>query len=106
MLADEIVVADTSPLLNLALIDRLNVLRSQFSSITVPETVRTELLAGEAVVERLESLLERDFITVVELERENLVRELRTELDGGEAAAIALAIECDADTVLIDERDG
>jgi predicted nucleic acid-binding protein len=32
----ELVVSDTSPLLNLALIDRLDLLESQFSSVTVP----------------------------------------------------------------------
>lgn len=106
MPSDEIVVADTSPLLNLALIDRLGLLRSQFRSITVPEAVRSELLAGENGIERLDSLLESEFVTVVRPRRTDLVRELRSGLDGGEAAAIALAIERDADLVLIDERDG
>jgi len=72
MPANEVVVADTSPILNLALIDRLELLQSQFSSITVPETVRTELLAGEAGIERLKSLLESDFATVVEPLRDDL----------------------------------
>ena len=106
MPAAEIVIADTSPLLNLALIDRLDLLRSQFSSLSVPETVRAELLAGDAGTERLESLLESEFVSIATPQRDDLVRELRTELDAGEAAAIALAIERDADLVLIDERDG
>lgn len=106
MPATELVVADTSPLLNLALIDRLELLRSQFSSITISETVRTELLAGEAGVERLEALLDTEFVAIAHPQRDDLVRELRTEIDGGEATAIALAIERDADRVLIDERDG
>ncbi|MFU8866626.1 DUF3368 domain-containing protein [Natronococcus sp.] len=103
---DKLVVADTSPLLNLALIDRLELLRSQFRSITVPKAVRTELLAGEDGHERLESLLESEFVTTAQPRRTDLVRELRAELDGGEAAAIALAIEREAELVLIDERDG
>jgi predicted nucleic acid-binding protein len=32
-----LVVADTSPLLNLALIDHLDLLETQFSGVTVPE---------------------------------------------------------------------
>ncbi|ELY59758.1 hypothetical protein C491_05301 [Natronococcus amylolyticus DSM 10524] len=106
MPTDEGVVADTSPLLNLALIDRLELLRSQFSSITVPEAVRSELLAGEGEVDRLESFLESGFVTVTRPQRTDLVREFQTELDEGEAAAIALAIEHGAELVLIDERDG
>jgi hypothetical protein len=60
----DIVVADTSPLLNLALIDRLDLLRSQFSSLTVPPTVRSELLAGEDRTDRLSEFLDEAFITV------------------------------------------
>ncbi|WP_207591133.1 hypothetical protein [Halomontanus rarus] len=58
------VVSDTSPLLNLALVDRLGVLSEQFESITVPDAVRTELLAGEDGADRLETLLESDFVSV------------------------------------------
>jgi predicted nucleic acid-binding protein len=35
-----------------------------------------------------------------------LVEILRNELDGGEAEAIALAVELEADQILIDERRG
>ncbi|WP_436347238.1 DUF3368 domain-containing protein [Natronorubrum sp. FCH18a] len=106
MPGNEIVVADTSPLLNLALIDRLDLLRSQFSSISIPEVVRSELLAGEDGVEEIRSILESELVTIVQPQRDDLLRELRTELDHGEAAAIALAVERNANRALIDERDG
>lgn len=47
MPSNRLVVADTSPLLSLALIDRLDCIREQFSTITVPEIVWEELMAGE-----------------------------------------------------------
>jgi uncharacterized protein len=100
------VVADTSPLLNLALIDRLDLLRSQFSPLTIPRTVRSELLAGEDGVDRLNAFLNEEFIAIARPQRIDLVREFRTELDAGEAAAIALTIEREAKPVLLDERDG
>ncbi|MCU4972610.1 DUF3368 domain-containing protein [Halobacteria archaeon AArc-m2/3/4] len=106
MPSSEVVVSNTSPLLNLALADRLDVLPEQFESIVVPDAVQTELLAGEDGVGRLETLLESDFVSVQPAENRELVRELRSELDAGEAAAIALALERDADLVLINERDG
>ncbi|WP_137291326.1 DUF3368 domain-containing protein [Natronorubrum halophilum] len=106
MPGNEIVVADTSPLLNLALIDRLELLRSQFSSISIPEAVRSELLAGENGIEEIRSILESEFVTIAQPQRDDLLRELRTELDHGEAAAIALAVERNANRALIDERDG
>lgn len=34
---DDLVTSDTSPLLNLALIDRFDLVREQFSAVTVPQ---------------------------------------------------------------------
>ena len=39
MPADDLVVADTSPLLNLDLVDRLDLVDEQFETIHVPEQV-------------------------------------------------------------------
>jgi predicted nucleic acid-binding protein len=100
------VVADTSPLLNLALIGRLDLFRSQFDSIIITETVREELLAGEDAQEPLETFIDSDIVGVEQPTRDDLVREFRSRLDAGESTAIALAIERDASLVLIDERDG
>jgi predicted nucleic acid-binding protein len=50
---NEVVVSDTSPLLNLALIDRLDLLRSQFEEVTIPTQVWSELTNGEAGVDAL-----------------------------------------------------
>ncbi|MFP8956651.1 DUF3368 domain-containing protein [Natrialbaceae archaeon A-CW3] len=104
--SSEVVVTDTSPILNLALIDQPACLLRQFASITIPPAVREELLAGQRKREQLETLLEGSFFTVESVSRTDLVREFRAELDTGESEALALAIERDADLVLIDERDG
>ncbi|MCG1003659.1 MULTISPECIES: hypothetical protein [Halobacterium] len=42
----KLVVSDTSPLLNLALIERLDLLQSQFSETTIPRQVWSELTDG------------------------------------------------------------
>ena len=101
-----LVVSDTSPLLNLALIERLGLLRTQFSEVTAPYRVWDELTEGEEGLEALRELREDNFITVVEVERSDLFVEIFHELDRGEAAAISHAVEHDADLVLLDERDG
>jgi predicted nucleic acid-binding protein len=101
-----LVVSDTSPLLNLALIDRLDLLEAQFSSITAPRRVWNELADGEDGLATLQDLRERDFLQLVEVEQSELFVEIFRELDRGETAAICHAIEQDADLVLLDERDG
>ncbi|MBB6645375.1 DUF3368 domain-containing protein [Halobellus ruber] len=101
-----VVVSNTSPLLNLALIDRLDLLRTQFSAVTVPRRVWDELTEGEDGLDALRELRDDDFLTIVEVERSDLFVEVSHELDLGETAAICYAVEHGADLVLLDERDG
>jgi len=103
---NEIVVSDTSPLLNLALIEQLTLLKSQFSDITIPRQVWKELTDGEAGLDALRSLRDEGFLTVMEVERTDLFTEILHELDLGETAAICHAIESDATLILLDEKDG
>lgn len=100
------VVADTSPLLNLALIERLDLLESQFTGLTVPRQVWEEITAGERGVDVLRELRDVGFLRVVEVEQSDLFIELFQELDRGETAAICYAIREDADLVLLDEKEG
>jgi len=101
-----LVVSDTSPLLNLALIDQLELLQAQFSDITVPRQVWNELAAGEDGLERLRELRDDGFLRLAAVERSDLFVEIFHELDLGETAAICYAVEQNADLVLLDERDG
>jgi predicted nucleic acid-binding protein len=103
---DSLVVSDTSPLLNLALIDQLDLLESQFSGITVPRQVWAELAEGERGLDALRERRETGFLTVTPVERSDLFVEIFHELDIGETAAICHAIEHDAALVLLDEADG
>lgn len=106
MTGDGLVVSNTSPLLNLALIDRLGLIAEQFSTITIPQQVWDELMAGTEGVEALQSCRDEGTIQIVSTPGTELFVELRRELDAGEAAALAYAARNDAELVLIDERDG
>lgn len=101
----EQVVSDTSPLLNLALIERLDLVREQFSTVVVPEQVWDELMDGEDGVDRLRSVHDDGLFEIVTVEDTPLFAEFRRDLDIGEAAALAYAIDADADLVLMDERE-
>ncbi len=102
------VVSNTSPLLNLAVIDHLHLLRQQFGEILIPPHVLTELKpdTGYPGVQQLEQALAAQWVRVVELKDSKLAQVLMLELDQGEAAAIALALEQEHHQILIDERDG
>ncbi|WP_218011963.1 hypothetical protein [Natrinema sp. CBA1119] len=64
----DLVVSDTSPLLNLALIDRLDLVGEQFSTVTVPQQVWNELLAGEDGVDALRSVRDAGGMDIVNVQ--------------------------------------
>lgn len=106
MPAGELAVSDTSPLRNLALIGRLDLLQEQFDTIVIPEQVWDELSAGRNGTEDLRTLRDRGFLVTTEVDETELYVEIVQKLDIGETAAITHAIDNEADLVLLDERDG
>ncbi len=103
-----LVVSNTSPLWNLASIDRLDLLHEQFPDIRIPEEVWQELQLGRSnpEIERLEKAIYAQWITIQPVMQPTLMQTLMLELDRGESAAIALALELKTSRVLIDESDG
>jgi len=100
-------ISNTSPILNLAIVGQLDLLRQQFGQILIPPAVLNELKVDE---ERPGSLAIRraiadEWIQVQPISNQALVQLLRQTLDGGEAEAISLTVELQADWLLLDERD-
>ena len=103
-----LVVSNTSPLLNLAIIGQLSLLRQQFGQILMPTGVLEELRVEEALPgsAQLRDAIAAGWLQVQEVENQELVQLLRRDLDRGEAEAIALALQLQADWTLVDEREG
>lgn len=102
------VVSNTSPVLNLALISQLALLREQFVEVWVPPAVLKELrpeedLPGSSAVREAR---EAGWLRVEEVKDQPLVQVLRRDLDEGEAEAIALALQMKAEWILLDQREG
>ena len=102
-----LVVSDTSPLLNLAKVDRLDLVRQQLNVVLIPPAVHAELrvdadLPGSATIR---SAMAAGWLRVEEVLESDLSRVLRRELDRGEAEAIVLAAQRRADLLLVDERE-
>lgn len=100
-------VSNTSPILNLAIIDQLDLLHQQFERIVIPSTVLSELKIDEDKPgsETIGNAITAGWIQVVAVNNPSLVRLLRQTLDAGESEAIALAIETSAEWTLLYERD-
>lgn len=102
------VVSNTSPILNLAIIGQLDLLRQQFGEVVIPPMVLQELRIDTELpgVEPIRLALQNRWLRVVELSNTDITRALRRDLDNGEAEAIALALQLKLTAVLIDEHDG
>ena len=102
------VVSNASPILNLAIIGRLSMLRQQFRQIQIPTAVLEELRVEETLPgsEAIREAVEARWIQIQEARNRPVVQLLREDLDRGEAEAIALALQLEADWTLLDEREG
>ncbi len=101
-----IIVSDTSPINNLAAIDQLHLLHQLYGTVLIPEAVYRELTDPNFPVAGATEVQTFDWIQTRTICDRTLVEALNNELDIGEAEAIALAVEIQADQVLIDERRG
>ncbi|MBH8552874.1 DUF3368 domain-containing protein [Nostocaceae cyanobacterium CENA357] len=102
------VVSNTSPILNLAIVDQLDLLHQQFREILIPNAVLDELKTDEERPgsQAIREAIASGWIHIQKVNNEPLAQLLRQTLDRGEAEAIALAIELNADWTLLDEREG
>ena len=103
-----LVASNTSPISNLAIIGRLDLLNGQFHEICIPDAVEAELgrLSHPPAQEKIQQALRDGWIKPRALREGRVARLLAAALDPGEAEAIALALELSADLILLDERDG
>lgn len=98
-----VVVSDTSAISNLLQIGQLNILQRLFGTITIPPAVQREIYAIPTQQAQIEKL---NWIEVAEPTNQQFISELSVELDLGEAEAIALSVEQDAEYLIIDEYAG
>lgn len=103
-----IVVSDTSPLSSLAIVGCLSLLQQIYNKVIIPQGVADELRNASDEENLIAGVLSLDWIEVIPAKNIELISVLRNNhnLDRGEAEAISLCLELNADELLIDERLG
>ncbi|MEA5575339.1 DUF3368 domain-containing protein [Anabaena sp. UHCC 0451] len=101
-----IIVSDTSPINNLAAINHLQLLQQLYGTVIIPEAVYQELTDPDFPVADAKEVQTFNWIQTRAVQNRTMVKALSNELDPGEAEAIVLALEMNAEQVLIDERRG
>ncbi len=101
-------VSNTSPISNLASIGRLELLKSQFSELWIPDAVAAELAAHPDPIAQatMQAAMRDQWMKIATPRDSGLLRLLLLQLHRGEAEAIAMATDINADIVLIDEQEG
>jgi predicted nucleic acid-binding protein len=99
-----IVIADTTPLSYLILIDLTYILSELFGQVVIPQAVLNELQSTQAPDQVRQWFAHcPEWLVVREVQQEDLTL---AHLDPGEREAIALAQELQADLILLDENRG
>ena len=103
-----IVIADTTPIITLMKLQRLDLLEKLFDTVIVPNAVYEELVSNSNYLMEAQTVVECPFLKRREVSDRQSIKILRevVGLDAGESEAIALAEEKHADLLIIDERKG
>jgi len=101
-----IVISDTSAIVNLAVVGRVEILRQLYGKVLIPQAVRQEIGMADPSVLQQTNLLNLGWIETVAITDRVLLAAIRPQLDAGEAEAVALAVQTKADFLLMDERRG
>lgn len=102
------VVSNTSPLSNLAIIGRLELLRERYGTVLIPPAVHRELAALSHALgkSRIKAALHDGWLRIAPLDTGTPAPVLPHELDPGETEAITLSIQVAAEKVILDDALG
>ncbi len=98
-----IIVSDSSPLIILGKLNRMDLLRNIFEEVFITQVVFEEISAKNDVAKKI--LTKTDFIKLVNQQDTIVYNQLQQILDKGEASAIAFAKEQNL-PLMIDEKKG
>lgn len=101
-----IIISDTSPLINLAAVGQLDLLRQLYDRVIIPQAIYDEIVVAGVGQPGAAEVKTASWIETRRSQDQVLVNVLKLELDRGEAEALALAVELKVDLLLIDERKG
>lgn len=103
-----VVISDTTPLITLIKIGRLDLLEKLFENIIIPEAVYHELTSNTQFLDEAAEITNAKYIKVVDVQDTKSVELLRraTGLDLGESEAIIYTDDSKADLLLMDEVKG
>jgi len=100
-----LVISNSSPIIHLTKIGRLELLKNLYGQILVPTKVYSECTDTTSYRAETHYISSATWISIVQIENLKLFNLLYSEIDAGEAEAIVLSLERSADLVLLDDME-
>lgn len=100
------VVCNATPLIALAKIGEINLLKEFFGEIYIPDAVYDDVVTRGQNRPGMNEVMDAKWIKRKSVRNKMMVKLLLAELDKGEAEVLVLANEINADKVIIDEKKG
>lgn len=103
-----IVVSDTTPIISLIKINRLDLLKELFNEVLIPDAVFRELTTNTVFANEAQIVRTSSFLKVSSVQNHKALQLLQavSGLDDGESEAIILADELKASVLVMDEKKG
>lgn len=103
-----VIISDTTPLISLLKINRLELLEKMYKSVIIPQAVYDELTINNRFTDEAETIRNCSFLEICQVTDSNSVKLLQetTGLDLGESEAIVLSENMNANLLLMDEIRG
>jgi predicted nucleic acid-binding protein len=99
------IVSNTTPISNFLHLGQMEILKTIFKELHVPMAVHSEIKAYFSGDNQWQKCLDEDFIIITELQTSPKIQELLIHLHIGEAEALCLCIENNAQLCLLDDKD-
>jgi predicted nucleic acid-binding protein len=99
------VVCNSSPLIHLARIGKLELLGDFFEEVLIPEAVHRECVIDGKDRDDAKKIKRASWIKITKIKNIELKKALNTFLDEGESEAIILALQEAADFILLDDYE-
>lgn len=98
------IVSNTTPIISLLKLNRLEIFQQLYGQINIPFAVFNEIEAGKTKG-FYKDLSKINWINIIDIQDKQAVKYF-LDLDAGEAEAIVLATELNADLIILDEKLG
>lgn len=102
------IISDTTPIISLIKINRLDLLEKLFEEVLIPEAVYRELTTNALFENEAKIVKTSSFLKTSSVQNRKSLQLLQavSGLDDGESEAIVLADELKSDVLIMDERKG